>query len=88
MNRSTLWILLLAFVLPGAAMAAASSDETARLCPKGKPATSVVQEVDAPAAPASGNTATAKPSPPRSGATPAVRQSPQRWHSVLPGMIR
>lgn len=89
MNRTTLCTLLLAFVLPTGALAAASSEESARLCPKGKAATAAVQEAEAPAAPAAAPVQTAKPAAARSAAgTPAVRQSPQRWHSVLPGMVR
>lgn len=88
MNRTTLSILMLALALPASVLAAASSEESARLCPKGKQATTAAQEAESPAAATPAGSAQAtKPAAPRSG-TPAVRQSPQRWHSVLPGMVR
>ncbi len=87
MNRSTLLTLLLALALPTAAMASASSDESARGCPKGKANAAAVQDAEAPAATAQGGSS-AKPANPRNSSTPAVRIQPQRWHSLLPGMIR
>lgn len=88
MNRSTLLILLLAFAVPAGALAAASNDDSTLVCPnKGKPA--AVPAPDAEAVPATPQgSASAKSAVPRGSATPTVRHSSQRWHSVLPGMIR
>lgn len=87
MNRTTICTLLLAFALPASALAAASSEESARLCPKGKPAVAA-QEAETPAAPAVQGIPAAKPASGRSSGAPTARPATQRWHSVLPGMIR
>jgi len=87
MNRSTFLILLLSFTLPAGALAAASSDESSRGCPKSKTAAASVQETGVPVAVTQGSAA-AKPASTRAASTPAVRTQPQRWHSLLPGMIR
>ena len=87
MKRSILSLYLLALVIPTAAMAAASSDEPARVCPKGRPAVTIVQETEVPAAAVQGS-APAKASNPHPASTPGVRNPSQRWQSLLPGMIR
>lgn len=87
MKRTTLSLCMLALAIPTGAMAAASSDEPARVCPKGRPAVTIVQEAEAPAT--TGQvTATAKASNPHPASTTGIRNPSQRWQSLLPGMIR
>jgi len=87
MKRSTLLMLLLAVAVPASAVASANSDESARGCPKAKASAAPAQDSEAPAVTVQGGSS-AKPANPRSSGTPAVRAQPQRWHSLLPGMIR